>query len=251
VEPPRPTSTPGAVTPGWHPDPSGRFEYRYHNGMSWTADVATGGQRYVDTVHTAPVPPAQVVPGGRTGNGIATAALTCGIISLALGWIPVVFALGLILAVLAVVFGVVGLRRARAIGHGRGFAIAGLLTGSLGVLVAIGGLVFTVVVYRAIERFENPAAHVAAIEQCSMDDRRAVAIGSLRNASDHGADFTVVVEFRRPASGVLVSSSRVRLDDVAPAASVPFEVSRLVTVDDIDCVIAEVTGPLPFGVVPR
>jgi hypothetical protein len=218
--------------------------------MSWTADVATAGQRYVDTAPTPPLPPGHPPP-GHNGNGIATAAVTCGIVSLALGWIPVVFALGLLLAVLAVVFGVVGLRRSRAIRHGRGFAIAGLITGSLGVLVAMGGLLFTVVVYRAIERFENPAAHEAAIEQCTAVERRAVALGTLRNDSGSTADFTVVVEFRRPGSGVLVSSSRVRLDGVAPAASVPFEVSRQIAVDDIDCAIAEVTGPLPFGVVPR
>jgi hypothetical protein len=185
------------------------------------------------------------------GNGMATAALTCGIISLALGWIPVVFAVGLVLAVLAVVFGVIGLRRSRDIGRGRGFAIAGVITGSVGVLVAMGGLAFTVVVYRAIDRFQNPAAHEVSIDGCTAVDGRAVADGTLRNDSPDVADFTVVVEFRRPASGVLLTSSRVRVDAVAPSATAPFEVSRQVPVDDVDCVIAEVTGPLPFGVVPR
>jgi hypothetical protein len=249
VEAPRqqPSSS-GQLAPGWHPDPSGRFDFRYHNGVSWTADVATGGHRYVDTARTpGPVPSAGSMP----GNGMATAALTCGIISLALGWIPVVFAVGLVLAVLAVVFGVIGLRRSRDIGRGRGFAIAGVITGSVGVLVAMGGLAFTVVVYRAIDRFQNPAAHEVSIDGCTAVDGRAVADGTLRNDSPDVADFTVVVEFRRPASGVLLTSSRVRVDAVAPSATAPFEVSRQVPVDDVDCVIAEVTGPLPFGVVPR
>jgi hypothetical protein len=35
-----------AVLPpsGWHPDPSGRFEYRYWDGISWGPDVATEGR---------------------------------------------------------------------------------------------------------------------------------------------------------------------------------------------------------------
>ena len=62
---------------GWYPDPTGRFEYRYHNDRHWTADVSTNGQRYVDPL-PAPVagradrsphrPPAPPQDGG--GNGI-------------------------------------------------------------------------------------------------------------------------------------------------------------------------------------
>ena len=40
--------------PGWYPDPSGRFEFRFHNGSLWTADVSTNGQRYVDPLGAAP-----------------------------------------------------------------------------------------------------------------------------------------------------------------------------------------------------
>ncbi|MBA3281891.1 MAG: DUF2510 domain-containing protein, partial [Acidimicrobiia bacterium] len=32
---PQRTSTVPAVS-GWYPDPTGRFEYRYHNGHAWT-----------------------------------------------------------------------------------------------------------------------------------------------------------------------------------------------------------------------
>ena len=31
-----------APDPGWHPDPSGRHEYRYWAGASWTDAVADG-----------------------------------------------------------------------------------------------------------------------------------------------------------------------------------------------------------------
>ena len=37
------------VSPGWYPDPSGRFAQRYHDGTRWTEHVAdAGGQRSVD-----------------------------------------------------------------------------------------------------------------------------------------------------------------------------------------------------------
>jgi hypothetical protein len=37
------------VSPGWYPDPSGRFAQRYHDGTRWTEHVAdAGGQRSID-----------------------------------------------------------------------------------------------------------------------------------------------------------------------------------------------------------
>jgi hypothetical protein len=45
------------VSPGWYPDPSGRFAQRYHDGTRWTEHVAdAGGQRSVDQ------PEAQAAP---------------------------------------------------------------------------------------------------------------------------------------------------------------------------------------------
>jgi hypothetical protein len=36
------------VPAGWHPDPTGRHEQRYWDGLRWTADVADAGQAAVD-----------------------------------------------------------------------------------------------------------------------------------------------------------------------------------------------------------
>ncbi len=33
----------------WHPDPSGRFQFRYWDGQAWTSQVATNGFSTVDT----------------------------------------------------------------------------------------------------------------------------------------------------------------------------------------------------------
>src|SRR6056297_2022307 len=64
-----------AARPGWYPDPTGRYAHRFHNGRAWTADVADGGDRYVDPLGAAmPQPPDAAAPAGRR-NGPAAAAI--------------------------------------------------------------------------------------------------------------------------------------------------------------------------------
>ena len=46
----------------------------------------------------------------RRATASPIAAMVCGIVSVVLGWFPVVFAAGAVLAVLAIIFGIVGLR---------------------------------------------------------------------------------------------------------------------------------------------
>jgi len=75
-------------------------------------------------------PPARPVSGG----GMATAALVLGILALITSWTVVG---GVLLGLLAVIFGIVGLRRAnRGLALGRGRAISGIILGLLGILVA-------------------------------------------------------------------------------------------------------------------
>ncbi len=35
--------------PAWHPDPSGRYQYRWWDGTQWTSQVAADGQQMIDT----------------------------------------------------------------------------------------------------------------------------------------------------------------------------------------------------------
>jgi Protein of unknown function (DUF2510) len=49
-EAPPPAAPPPAVSPpAWHPDPSGRFQFRWWDGREWTSHVAINGQVMVDT----------------------------------------------------------------------------------------------------------------------------------------------------------------------------------------------------------
>jgi hypothetical protein len=49
VAQPVPTPVPAAVAgAGWHPDPSGRHQYRWWDGATWTQHVQTNGTAYTD-----------------------------------------------------------------------------------------------------------------------------------------------------------------------------------------------------------
>lgn len=71
------------IAAGWHPDPKGRFEQRYYDGVRWTEHVTTGGvpaldqyadrppgfQRTATIPRTAEAFPPQYQPPKPKGNG--------------------------------------------------------------------------------------------------------------------------------------------------------------------------------------
>ncbi|NND76233.1 MAG: DUF2510 domain-containing protein [Ilumatobacter sp.] len=231
--------------PGWHPDPTLRFELRYHNGRAWTADVSTGGRRYVDPEGTRPsTPPTEAT------NRPATAALTLGIVAVAIGWMPFVVVLGVIAAVLALVLGAAGRKRARQSGVGGGFALTGLITGLVGLVVCVGGVFLTAAVLDAVDRFQHPADHSASITSCVRDGDEVTARGTLTNRAFRESSFVVRVFYVRPGTD---NPRRVALVDVGRVdggATVGFETTRAVGPDDVDCIVGAVRGPLPYGVDP-
>jgi hypothetical protein len=248
---------------GWYPDPMGRFEYRYHNGQAWTADVASGGQRYVDPVAgppglrppglpgptgpTGPIGPAGS-PVRRAGNGIALAGMVCGIVGLVTGWVPFFGILGIVASIVGLSLSIPGLRRSRDTGERRSFAITGIITSALGIVVGVLGIILTVVVFRAVQRFESPGPVDARIESCAVEDGYLVARGQLTNASTRERDYTVLVEL------VLGDRRRVAVDDLGAGATTDFVArSERASYDDGDrgtCDIVDVNGPVPFGLDP-
>lgn len=96
-----------------------------------------GGQQWQSPSQPAgdqPPPPQQQ----SQSNGVAVAALVCGILALVLSWIPVINVLSVILGVVAIVTGVMGIRRASLPGLGqKGIAVGGLVTGVIAVLLSL------------------------------------------------------------------------------------------------------------------
>lgn len=249
---------------GWFPDPLGRYEYRYFNGAVWTADVSNGGNRLVDPNGTAPqqassgpggypAPLAAAGAGGAFGayeppksNGIAVAALVCGIIGALIAWAPFVVIFGLILAILAVIFGVQGLKRAKEVDKGRGVALAGLILGVAGIVLSAIGIWLTVVVWREVVDFIEPGPVVAEVTGCRSDGVFVEAGGTLTNRSSTRRDYTLFVEIEGSRGDRTLID---QLTNVAPGETVEWEVSGRATVDAGQCE-ADVTvqGPFPFGI---
>jgi hypothetical protein len=241
----------GGVRPGWYADPLGRFELRYYNGATWTADVSTGGERFVD--------PLGIDVGGHSGQparsgatessptSLATASMVLGIVAVAIAWIPFVVVVGAIAAVIALVFGIIAIRRSGPSGAGRSRAVVGVITGGSGLVAAALGAVLTVVVLDVYDSYLNPPPHETVISSCEVVGSRAIATGRLENLGDDTSDFSVLVGFVRPGTDNPHRTTRVTLDDVEAGTSAAFDAERQIDLDAVDCIVIEVTGPLPFG----
>ena len=241
----------GGVRPGWYADPLGRFELRYYNGATWTADVSTGGDRFVDPlgidVGQHPRQPDRSDATETAPTSLATASMVLGIVAVAIAWVPFVVVVGAIAALLALLFGILAIRRSGASGAGRSRAVVGVITGASGLLAAALGTVLTFVVLDVYDSYLNPPPHETVITSCEVVGSRAIATGRLENLGDETSDFSVLVGFVRPGTDNPHRTTRVSLDDVEAGASAPFDAERQVELDDVDCIVIEVTGPLPFG----
>ncbi len=177
--------------------------------------------------------------------------MVLGIIAICIGWMPFIVVLGVIGATLAITLGVKGRKRAASgQGEGAGFALAGIITGAVGLLVCVGGVAFSVSLLRAVERFENPADHDASITSCVLDDGELTATGTITNTSDDAATFTVRVYFVRPGTDNARQQATVQLDELDSGASAEFEASRQIGELELDCIVGAVRGPLPYGADP-
>ena len=109
-------------------------------------------------------------------------------------------------------------------------------------------MTLSVAVLRAVDRFDNPAENEVDRHRVRTrrDDRR-----DDRNDRQplrrQVASFDIQVSFTRPGTDNVHRQARVAVDDVDPGATVEFEVFRKVALDDVDCHVTDVTGPLPFG----
>ena len=254
-----------AVDPGtsshradWYPDPTGRFEFRYHNGVSWTGDVSVDGNRFLDPLRaptSGPQPPpfAGVPFHESSGTGKAKAAFVLALCSFLVGWVPFLCVLAAIAAILALIFGVGVLRRhrreQRAITDrpGRGYAIAGLAIAPIGLFVSGVGVWLTVLTLREVQSFTEVGRYTTTDVACNVDSSLATYRGTITNESSKIRSYEVTVEFLRPGTSVRRYIASTSVDDVAPGATAPVIVNEVVSDEELDCNVVSVSGPLPFG----
>lgn len=238
---------------GWHPDPYGRFEYRYHNGSQWTADVSVGGQRFVDPQWAPGVPAVltqRMLPVNTRSRAMAVASFVIGIGSVLAAWLPFIFVAGAVGAVLALVFGILGVRKAATQdGHGRGFAVTGIVLSVVAALLCIVGFMFTRAVIRELDAFNNPGPFQADVTRCEHIGAVVSMTATIRNLDTITHDYVAVVAFE--VNGDEVWRSSVKVEQVAPDETASFDSKAFVAAGEkAVCKVVSVRGPAPFGVVP-
>ena len=260
---------PAPAPAGWHPDPYGRYEFRYFNGQRWTSDVSVHGQRFVDPGPPPMMPPGRVQPGSAQqgfapegswppgwapqlpgdrppSRGFAVAAFWVGLSSFVFGWVPFVFVLAALGAITALVFGLLALGRVRSgQGTGRGFAIAGLVLGVAALGACVAGLAFTRAVVRELDAYLDVGEHQAQIDTCTVTDGLVRADGSITNQDTVERTYTIVIGYR--SGSELLDSDQVSVPLVAAGETATFHGSAFVSGEPVvTCVIESVSGPLPF-----
>lgn len=260
---------------GWFPDPVHRYEFRYYNGSTWTADVATHGQRAVDPMGPPVWSPAwsAAAPGGqaiasarRPGRGRGIASFVVGLVSLLAAWLPFVFALAAIGAVVGLVLGISGARQARhaasngGTGAGNAYAVTGAILSAIAIPTCIVGFLLTGAVVREVNKYLEPGRLEVAVDRCDTETntldsipgvdlevpRRVDFVGTIRNLESTTRSYTVVVEYR--TGSTVVDTDTVSVSNVKAGGSASFEGTSFVTTSsDVECVITDVFGPQPFN----
>ena len=135
--------TNGQTPAGWYPDPAGDTSLvRYWDGQAWTAQTQPMvNSEQMGNMGTPPVTPQAVYAPGQTATpyateqpakdrkGFALAALILGIVAVAISCLNF---LDIPIAILAIIFGILGLKSSK-----RGMALAGLILGAAGLIIAI------------------------------------------------------------------------------------------------------------------
>ncbi|MEK7426411.1 MAG: DUF2510 domain-containing protein [Actinomycetota bacterium] len=230
---------------GWHPDPSGRYEFRWFNGTTWTQDVSIDGVRYVDDGRTVVAPP--------PSKTLAVVGFLLGLASLMVEWMPFLFVLGAFGAIAAIAIGIVALRRA---GDGRvagrGFAIAGLALGGAAVPLCSVGVLLTLATIDEFVAYTDPGPVAAELVRCESTGSRVVIEGTITNLDDSAHDYDVAVEVRR--AGKVLRILHRAVEGVVAGETQTWSTSTIVnktsTDGQVSCEIFAVNGPFPFGLVP-
>ncbi|MEV3993656.1 DUF4190 domain-containing protein [Streptomyces sp. NPDC049837] len=140
------------------------------------------------------------VPMAQARNGMGVTALVLGIVGVVLGLAVILFWVTWLPALLAVIFGFVGLSHARkGLATNRGMALAGAILGVAGLLIAVGGGVFTVMtVKEAADEARAEAADEAKASAAAEEEKEKARHLSFGEAYTFGNGLKVTVAKPQP-----------------------------------------------------
>jgi len=255
VEPPNaPVAGTSGAEAGWYPDPMRRFEFRYYNGLRWTADVAQHSNRYVDPIGSTPPMFTATSLSRAPSRAMAVTALVFSLCSVAVAWVPFLFVVGAAGAIVAIVLAIIVLRRSarntaagQPVAIGQELAIGALVTSVAALALCFVGVQLTRLVLREVDQLVNPGPHVVQIDRCEREDGRVVAEGSIRNDDNETHGYTITITFR--LDGERWETDSVGLTDVGAGERADFATtsdSVSFSAAAVTCTIDDVYGPAPF-----
>lgn len=233
------TTPPPTYQPGWYADPAGRYDFRYHNGQSWTNDVSRDGRRMVDGA------------GGdddRYRDRRATTALVFAIIGLCLAWMPLFFVAGAACALVGIGLGYSARRRVPR--DSRGFAGLSMVIAAVALAVCALGVWLTVWVYGLVDAYEHPPATDVSGMTCAADDHGVTIAGTITNVGERRSRFRILVEVD-PGDSPRHYVVPVDIAALDPGEARDFSTTRQIGVDtagELACTVSAVTGPPPLGI---
>ena len=179
-----------------------------------------------------PGPPSP--PPVKSSNGLAVAGFVLGLLGLLSSWIPVLSVVGILMGVIGAVLAGVGLSKASKVNAGKGLAIAGIVLGALGVIIAILiNVVFVGAVDNAIDEAVESGVTSPGSGQSGGDAPGDGAAGSTRanpaplGSAVTGDDWTVTVHSAKEIS-------EDSLDQTAAAGSILIAVNLTATYEGDD-----------------
>jgi len=236
---------------GWFPDPYRRFELRYFNGQRWTGDVSQQGQHLVDAQGTSGWSPDQPA-GPRRSRGLAIAAFITALCAAASGWIPLMFVISAVAAVVGFVLGLVAVGRARRQGgYGRDFAAWAIALSVAAVPICVAGFFFTRYILEQIDRYDDPGNYTITHGDCTATAGQVTFDGTITNEESGTRSYELTIVY---TTGLAEVGRRyLDVDDVGPGATQSWTTTDAVNTvsTDVSCNVTDVHGPPPFGVRPN
>jgi hypothetical protein len=188
--------------------------------------------------------------GQKAKRGMAIAAFVIAVAAAAIGWFPFAFTVAGAGVVLAVVFGVIGLRRAKnQDGAGRGFAVAALVISPVALAICVGGFFFTRFVVHEVDLYNDPGSYTLTKGDCSFADDSVTYSGSIRNDEHDTRSYQLTVSYGD--NGRQLATELVDVNDVHAGQTVQWRDVQHLDATTVACDVSDVHGPAPFGIQPN